>query len=262
LLTELHHQGRAPGRYYIVELSGELRARQEQLLANFPEVEWLDRMPKSFSGLVIGNEVLDAMPVQLVKKTASGWDEVGVTWREDQFQWAEQPLIDTTLLKQIPDIDNLPVGYLTEVHAIAQGFTRSVANMLRTGSGGACMFIDYGFPAQEYYLPQRHQGTLMCHYRHHAHTDPFYWPGLQDITVHIDFDAMCEVGCSAGLELLRYESQAAFLLNMGIGDLLLRTSPEDALRYLPQARALQKLVSPAEMGELFKVLVMGWRCRA
>lgn len=257
LLTELHHQGRAPDRYYIVELSGELRARQEQLLRNFKEVVWLQQMPASFSGLVLGNEVLDAMPVHLVKKTAMGWNEVGVTWQDGAFQWAEQALFDLTLLEQIPDATNLPIGYLTEVHVTAKGFMSSVSHMLHAGQSGVSVFIDYGFPSAEYYLLQRDQGTLMCHYRHHAHTDPFYWPGLQDITSHVDFSAMCQVGQWEGLELMCYTSQAAFLLHLGIGDLLLRTSPQDPMRYLPQANALQKLVSPAEMGELFKVLVMG-----
>lgn len=257
LLTELHNQGRAPERYYIVELSGELRARQEQLLRNFPEVVWLQQMPVSFSGLVIGNEVLDAMPVQLVKKKATGWNEVGVSWEENGFQWAGKPLKGTALLEQIPHAEQLPTGYLTELHVTAKGFMTSVAQMLNKGNSGLAVFIDYGFPTSEYYFPQRDQGTLMCHYRHHAHTEPFYWPGLQDITSHVDFSAMCEAGQSAGLDLLCYTSQAAFLLQTGIGELLLRTSPTDPMRYLPQANALQKLVSPAEMGELFKVLVMG-----
>jgi SAM-dependent MidA family methyltransferase len=257
LLTELHYQDKAPDRYYIVELSGELRARQEQLLKDFPEVVWLQQMPTSFSGLVLGNEVLDAMPVQLLNKAESSWVEVGVSWQEDTFQWSDKPLKDLTLLQQIPQAEELPIGYLTEVHATAQGFMSSVAQMINDGNAGLALFIDYGFPAAEYYLHQRDQGTLMCHYRHHAHSEPFYWPGLQDITAHIDFSAMCHAGERAGLELQCYTSQANFLLQMGIGELLLRTSPEDPMRYLPQANALQKLVSPAEMGELFKVLAMG-----
>ncbi|MGB6056520.1 MAG: SAM-dependent methyltransferase, partial [Burkholderiaceae bacterium] len=124
-------------------------------------------------------------------------------------------------------------------------------------TGAAALLIDYGFPAHEYYLPQRAAGTLMCHYRHHAHDDPFYLPGLQDITAHVDFSAMARAAQDGGLEVLGYGSQAAFLLDAGIGELLLRTPPEDALRYLPQANAVQKLLSPAEMGELFKVLAVG-----
>lgn len=247
LLTELHRQNCPPERYYIVELSGELRFRQEQLLKEFPEVVWLQQMPSSFSGLVLGNEVLDAMPVRLVKKTESGWNEVGVSWGDHGLQWVEKPCWDVALPAE------LPVGYLTELHPIAHGFMTSVAQMLTQGGAGAALFIDYGFPAAEYYLPQRDRGTVMCHYRHHAHSDPFYWPGLQDITSHIDFSKMSQID----LDLLCYTSQAAFLLHNGIGELLMRTSPEDPLSYLPQANALQRLISPAEMGELFKVLVMG-----
>ncbi|MCD6026377.1 MAG: class SAM-dependent methyltransferase [Solimicrobium sp.] len=261
LLTELHRHNCPPDRYYIVELSGELRARQEELLRDFSEVVWLENIPATFSGLVLGNEVLDAMPVHLVRKTETGWNEVGVTWQDSGLQWAEKPWPDLTLLKQIPLAEELPVGYLTELHVTAKGFMRSVAQMLSGEKSGLVLFLDYGFPASEYYLDQRDQGTLMCHYRHHAHTDPLYWPGLQDITSHVDFSAMCEAGQSAGLELLCYTSQAGFLLQMGIGDLLLRTSPTDPMHYLPKANALKKLVSPAEMGELFKVLIMGVNVR-
>jgi SAM-dependent MidA family methyltransferase len=125
------------------------------------------------------------------------------------------------------------------------------------GKGGAAILIDYGFPAHEYYHPQRSQGSLMCHYRHHAHPDPFYLPGLQDITAHVDFTAMARAALEENLSVLSYTSQAGFLLESGIADLLSRTSPEEVMAYLPQANALQKLISPAEMGELFKVLVVG-----
>jgi SAM-dependent MidA family methyltransferase len=135
---------------------------------------------------------------------------------------------------------------------------RTLAAMFQAkGSRGAAILLDYGFPAREYYFDERSSGTLMCHYRHHAHPDPFYLPGLQDLTAHVDFTAMALSAQDAGLEVLAYMNQAAFLLACGIGDLLLQTDPEDALRYLPQSKAVQKLVSPAEMGELFKVLVVG-----
>ena len=256
VLTELKAAGIAIDRYQIVDLSGELRARQEERLREFPEVSWLDRMPASFSGVVIGNEVLDAMPVNLVVKAEAGWMERGIGLADGQFVFIDRPC-DVALLAQIPDVDDLPVGYLTEVHPVAAGFMRSLAAMLDAGGSGAAVLIDYGFPAREYYLDQRGQGTLMCHYRHHAHPDPFYLPGLQDVTAHVDFTAMARAAVNAGLELLGYTTQAAFLLDGGIGDLLLRTPPEDQLRYLKQANAMQKLISPAEMGELFKVLVVG-----
>jgi SAM-dependent MidA family methyltransferase len=256
LLTELKAAGVEIDSYQIVDLSGELRARQEETLREFPKVTWLDRMPSSFSGVIIGNEVLDAMPVNLVIKTENGWMERGVGLSDQQFAFIDRPCV-AELVAQIPDADQLPLGYLTEVHPVAAGFMRSLAAMLDAGGAGAAVLIDYGFPAREYYLDQRGQGTLMCHYRHHAHPDPFYLPGLQDVTAHVDFTAMARAAIDGGLELLGYTTQAAFLLDAGIGDLLLRTSPEDQLRYLKQANAMQKLISPAEMGELFKVLVVG-----
>jgi SAM-dependent MidA family methyltransferase len=262
VLTELRQMDVAIERYAIVEVSGELRARQEETLREFPEVTWLDRFPDSFSGVVLGNEVLDAMPVNLVVKTDNGWRERGVSLSPvGGFVFEDRPC-HAELIRQVPDASGLPPGYLTETHTVAAGFMRSLGTMIasghgQSGRGSAAILIDYGFPAHEYYHPQRAQGTLMCHYRHHAHPDPFYLPGLQDVTAHVDFTAMAQAAVDSGLELLGYTSQAAFLLDAGIGELLLRTPPEDAKRYLPQANAMQKLISPAEMGELFKVLVVG-----
>lgn len=261
ILTELRDMGIVLDRYCIVELSGELRARQEKLLRDFPEVVWLDALPQAFSGVAIGNEVLDAMPVHLVTRTDDGWRERGVALYGNALSFEDRPC-DRSLLAQIPGADDLSAGYLTEVHPVACGFMRSLAASLKSGAaqsghGAAAILVDYGFPAREYYLAQREQGTLMCHYRHHAHPDPFYLPGLQDITAHIDFSAVTQSAAQGGVELLGYTSQAAYLIEAGIGDLLLRTSPGDVMRYLPQANAVQKLLSPAEMGELFKVLTIG-----
>jgi SAM-dependent MidA family methyltransferase len=265
ILSELQHSGIPLTHYFIVELSGELRSRQELLLKDFPQVTWLQTMPPIFSGVVLGNEVLDAMPVSLVVKTASGWAECHVSLAgpadNTAFILTERPC-DAALVAQIPDAGDLPTGYLTEVHTIAAGFMHSVGQMLMdgykaSGKAGVAIWLDYGFPANEYYLDQRAQGTLMCHYRHHAHPDPFYLPGLQDITAHVDFTAMAQAGLDVGLDLLAYTSQAGFLLEAGIGQLLLRIPVDDYQRYLPAANAVQKLISPAEMGELFKVLIMG-----
>ena len=261
ILTECAAAGITLESYSIVELSGELRARQQQTLANFPQVTWLDDFPSAYSGVVLGNEVLDAMPVSLVVKSDNGWLERGVAFDDDKFIFVDKPC-DAALVAQIPYKEELSVGYLTEVHPIAVGFMGSLASMFsagleQSGKGGAAIFLDYGFPASEYYLDQRSEGTLMCHYRHHAHPDPFYLPGLQDITAHVDFTAMAYAAVNNGLEMLGYMSQAAFLLTAGLGDRLLKTSPEDARAYLPLANAVQKLTSPAEMGELFKVLVVG-----
>jgi SAM-dependent MidA family methyltransferase len=263
MLTELAAMGVAVHRYSIVELSGELRARQQQTLRGFPQVTWLDQFPAVYSGVVLGNEVLDAMPVQLVTKTPQGWRERGIGLSPKKFVYRDRPC-DPALLAQIPHADALPEGYLTEVHPIALGFVRTLADMLRagfdyTGYGGAALLIDYGFPAHEYYLPQRAEGTLMCHYRHHAHADPFYLPGLQDITAHVDFSAIARTAVNSGLDVLTYTGQAAFLIDAGIGELLQRIPATDRLRYLPRANELQKLTSPAEMGELFKVIALGTR---
>jgi SAM-dependent MidA family methyltransferase len=259
VLTALAARGVQVERYTIIELSGELRARQQEALRDFPQVRWLDGFPETFSGVVLANEVLDAMPVELVVKTADGWRRQMVTVENGAFaftQAALEPALAAQLQRQVPDVDQLPEGYTTELHPVAAGFMASLAAMFKNGKGAAIL-LDYGFPAHEFYLDQRQGGTLMCHYRHHSHPDPFYLPGLQDITAHVDFTAMALAAQEAGLPVLAYMNQASFLLACGIGELLLETDPADALRYLPQARAVQKLVAPSEMGELFKVLVVG-----
>ena len=259
VLTALADDGVAVARYTIIELSGELRARQQEALADFPMVEWRDGFPEGFSGVVLANEVLDAMPVELVIKTNEGWRRQMVTVEDGRFAYVQQELdaaLSAQLARQVPDREHLAEGYLTELHPVACGFMGSLAGMFAGGKGAAFLF-DYGFPAHEYYVDARVGGTLMCHYRHHAHPDPFFLPGLQDITSHVDFTAMALAAQDAGLEVLGYMNQAGFLLGCGIGDLLLRTDPNDAVRYLPQSKAVQKLLSPAEMGELFKVLVVG-----
>jgi SAM-dependent MidA family methyltransferase len=259
VLSALAALGVTVESYTIIELSGELRARQQAALADFPQVRWLDNFPAAFQGVVLANEVLDAMPVELVVKDAGQWRRQLVTVRDGAFALASEEA-DTALLeqiaRQIPQAEALQDGYLTEIHPVACGFMRSLAAMYE-GGRGAAILVDYGFPAHEYYFDERSGGTLMCHYRHHSHPDPFYLPGLQDITAHVDFTAMALAAQDAGLEVLGYMSQASFLLAGGIGELLLQTDPEDALRYLPQSKAVQKLLSPAEMGELFKVLVVG-----
>ncbi|HEY5801730.1 MAG TPA: SAM-dependent methyltransferase [Burkholderiaceae bacterium] len=260
ILSECARAGIVVDSYTIVELSGQLRARQQDLLRDFRQVVWLDALPAAFNGVVFGNEVLDAMPVQLVEKHGEQWREVGVVVDEQGRYGYDSREANAALREQIAlqiaDADALPDGYLTEVHATGCGFMHSLAAMLAAGRGAALLF-DYGFPGHEYYHPQRDRGTLMCHYRHHAHDDPFYLPGLQDLTAHVDFTAMARAALAGGAEVLGYTSQAQFLLAAGIAELLQRTDPADARVYLPQANALQKLVSPAEMGELFKVLAIG-----
>jgi SAM-dependent MidA family methyltransferase len=258
LLAELDRLGALPSRYLILELSPDLRSRsRDTLAARVPHllerIAWLNQLPPAFSGCVIGNEVLDAMPVHVLCREGDGLLERGVVTAGEGFGWSARPLPDT--LRSRVDASCFPeAGYCSEVQLVAQGFVKSVASAL---DRGVALFIDYGFPQREYYLPQRTRGTLMCHYRHHAHDDPFFLPGLQDITSHIDFSAIAAAGGAAGLELLGYANQAQFLINCGITDLIGRTPPQDTRAYLPLASQVQKLTSPAEMGELFKVIALG-----
>jgi len=256
VLLELQRMDALPARYAILELSATLQARQrEQISAQAPQllerVQWLDRLPQSFSGVVLGNEVLDAMPVHLVTRQQGMLLDRGVSVVDGQFSWQDQPL-NTGALQQAAAALDLPAGYLTEINLAAPAFIASLAECM---TRGMILMIDYGFPRAEYYHPQRSQGTLMCHYRHHAHGEPFYWPGLQDITAHVDFSAISN--STPDLQLLGYTSQVNFLINCGITDLLAQTSPEDVARYLPLANQAQFLLSPAEMGELFKVIALG-----
>ena len=251
----LGEQGRAVAEYLIVELSADLRERQRELLVDFPQVQWLSVPPAAFSGLILCNEVLDAMPVRLLVRQQDRWFERGVSLSAGRFVFSDREA-GNTLADQIPDADSLPEGYLTEVHPRQCGFVRMLSDVLKAGGRGLALLIDYGFPAREYFLPQREQGTVMCHYRHHAHTDVFYLPGLQDITAHVDFTAAALAAQESGLTVAAYMSQAEFLIAAGLSDLMGQISPQDTRRWLTQSQAIQKLTSPAEMGELFKVLLL------
>lgn len=254
LLQELEARDALPERYLILELSPDLRERERDTLAArvphlLARVAWLNRLPPAFSGLVLGNEVLDAMPVEVVHIDANGAVEQGGV--DESLAWAFKPA--EAMLRDEAQRLGLPPGYRTEVGLVARGFIASVAQMLERG---AALFIDYGFPQREFYHPQRGAGTLMCHYRHRAHDDPFFLPGLQDITAHVDFSAIAETARAHGLDVLGYTTQAQFLIDCGVTELLLRTSPEDTVRYLTATAAAQKLLSPAEMGELFKAILL------
>ena len=254
LLIELERLGCAPRRYLMLELSPDLRDRsRDTLAARAPQllerVAWLNALPPAFTGIVIGNEVLDAMPVHVYERRGDRILELGVAFNEGRLEWAAWPPATTAAG---PDPSCFPVdGYRSEVQLIAQGFVRSLAGAL---SRGVALFMDYGFPRHEYYHPQRMRGTLMCHYRHRAHDDPFFLPGLQDITSHLDFSAIARAAHESGLDVTGYTGQAQFLVNCGITEILSGTPASDAAAYAPLAAQAQKLLSPAEMGELFKVI--------
>ncbi len=258
ILGELEKLGALPESYSILEVSADLRERQQALLREklphlAARVHWLDNLPEKISGAVIGNEVLDALPVHLLYWSAGSVFERGVATQEDRFIWQDR-LPENQALQDIAQTFNVPDDYLTEISPAARGL---IASLCERMSKGALLFIDYGFGAREYYHPQRARGTLMCHYRHHSHDDPFYLPGLQDITAHVDFTAIAEAAIDHGAHFLGYSSQAYFLLNNGITDLLGEVSPQDVKAYAPLSAQVQKLTSPAEMGELFKVIALG-----
>jgi SAM-dependent MidA family methyltransferase len=259
LLLELQKLGQLPGRYLIMEVSAQLHELQRNNLQQAlpPElmqrVQWLDELPEEFDGLILGNEVLDALPVHVVRTDAGQGYELGATCNGQGFAWGQQPL-SAGQLSELAAKLSLPAAYTTELCPAATGLIASLSQVLQQG---VMLFIDYGFPSREYYHPQRDHGTLMCHYRHYAHDDPFLHPGLQDITAHVDFTAIAEAGVANDMQLLGYCGQAQFLINCGITELLTRVSPQDMAAYAPLASQAQKLLSPAEMGELFKVIALG-----
>ncbi len=252
MLQALAALGQLPARYLILELSAELAQRQREMLAAEPDllarVSWLTALPQAFVGAIVGNEVLDAMPCRLVCWRGGAWWERGVCWREG-LAWEDKPLVDIAVVAHIAT-DGLPDGYLTEIQPEACGFVASLAEATRQG---VLILPDYGFVASEYYHPQRHKGTLMCHYRHHSHDDPFHLPGLEDITTHVDFSAIWRAGEAAGWQLEGYTAQGAFLLDAGLLECMAGMDSQSQ-DYFRAAAAAQKLVGPAEMGELFKVI--------
>lgn len=232
-------------RYTIVDLSGSLRARQQARLAAFGDrVQWATELPAQMKGVVVGNEVLDAMPVQLLHFDGQRWWERGVTLdAADALSFAdrETPLRPPVQAPFVP-------GTTVEIHPQAEAFVRTLAERLQRG---AAFFIDYGFPEDEFYLPQRTGGTLMCHRLHRADTDPLADPGLKDITAHVNFTGVALAGQDAGLDVLGYTSQGRFLLNCGLAQSLGQAQAAGDVRTLA---AGQKLVAEHEMGELFKVI--------
>lgn len=243
LLDALDALGCAPSRYTIVDLSGSLRERQAATLsAHALRVRWVSELPGTIEGVVVGNEVLDAMPVRLLHRLGGVWHERGVVLGADgHLAWSDRP----TDARPPLDVDG-PHDYLTEIHPQAEAFVRTLGDRL---TRGAAFLIDYGFPEAEYYHPQRHMGTLVCHRAHRSDSDPLADPGQKDITAHVNFTGIALAAQDAGLSVLGYTSQGRFLLNAGLLDLARDAGVrENAL--------MQKLVLEHEMGELFKVIAL------
>jgi SAM-dependent MidA family methyltransferase len=258
ILGEMEKKDALPESYLILEISADLRERQQEYIREkmpqyFARVKWLDTLPKNFSGAVIGNEVLDALPIHLLHWEDGKIQERGVAVINGRPIWQDK-LIDNAELLGIAQNIKAPDEYVSEVSTAARGLIASLCECI---DKGVIIFFDYGFGSREYYHPQRSQGTLMCHYRHQAHSDPFYLPGLQDITAHVDFTAIAETAIEHGAHFLGYTSQAHFLFNSGILEHLSEVSPDNIKIYAPLSAQVQKLTSPAEMGELFKVIALG-----
>jgi SAM-dependent MidA family methyltransferase len=240
LLTALKAMGQRVDRYTIVDLSDSLKERQRQTLhAHLDVLHWADALPAAMQGVVIGNEVLDAMPVKLLARVQGQWLERGVVQQDGAWAWADRP----TALRPPLEIEGAH-DYLTEIHPQAEAFVRTLGDRLERG---AIFLLDYGFPEAEYYHPQRHMGTVMCHRAHLADTDPLEAVGLKDITAHVNFTGIAVAAQDAGLELLGYTCQAHFLMNCGIVELMQNASVQERV-------AAQKLILEHEMGEFFKVM--------
>ncbi len=267
ILKTLEDLNSLPQHYFILEISADLQQRQRETLQTqvpylLNRVTWLKHLPsKPLQGVILANEVLDAMPVQRFRLDEQGVSEFYVSLAdpnnktsETPFIWQILPTRDKSLRTAVEILrPSLPIGYVSEMNLALSGWIQSVADIL---AAGLLLLIDYGFPSREYYHPQRDQGTLMCHYRHHSHTDPLILVGLQDITTHINFTAVAETAHTAGLQVAGYTNQAHFLLASGLADRLSALDPNDTQHYLQETQQAKTLLLPSEMGELFKVMAL------
>jgi len=269
LLKELSLRNALPKHYYILEVSADLRDRQQQYLKEtipdfYHNIIWLDQLPEpGFKGVVLANELLDAMPIELIKIEGEKLYERHVSIDKGHFIWQDKitektELIDyqnkiCQILAQNKHLIDTKGSYITEVNLIAKSWITSLAEIL---DEGAMLLIDYGYPELEYFHPQRHMGTLMCHYQHHRHDDPFYLPGLQDITAHVNFSDIAHTAVEAGLAVQGYTTQAHFLLAGGLEELSQRVDINNVSAYTQMAQQIKMLTLPNEMGELFKVIYL------
>jgi len=261
LLLALERENQLPSHYSILEVSADLRQRQQQTLQTrvphlFDRIYWLDQLPaQPLTGVILANEVLDAMPVQRFRVDDAGIHEFYVTWEGDQLAWQLGKPQDLRLVEKVQELALERTGehYDSEVNLLLPGWLKSVSACLERG---LVLLIDYGFPRAEFYHPDRSMGTLMCHYRHLAHPNPLILTGLQDITAHVDFTAVAEAALANKLKVAGFTSQAAFLLGCGLLDLATAIMTESESSQIKISQQIQKLTSPNEMGELFKVMAL------
>jgi SAM-dependent MidA family methyltransferase len=258
ILTRLQDLGFSLDRYDIIEVSPDLAQRQKALLTSTlaisktsTQCNWLSALPQDYKGIILANEVIDAIPCDAIIYQNGFWYWYGVTANEGKFSWkvgkpVEQDLLPESLLDKY-----FSAGYVTELHIPAHSWMRQVTQHLNTG---LFLTFDYGFPENEYYHPQRSKGTLMAHHRHHAIQDPFYLPGLSDLTTHVEWSQIARCALEENADDVYLSNQAAYLLDAGIGEIALELGdPGNPEVFLPISNSLQKLLSEAEMGELFKV---------
>ncbi len=259
LMRALQRLDALPGRYLVMELSPELRARQQALVkAELPGLserfEWLDCLPDTcIEGAVVANEVLDAMPVHRFRMAESGLEEQSVLCDGNALRPGWKPA-GRELLEAVESLGvQLPSGYISEINLRLQPWIGELGRLI---SRGAALLIDYGYERRDYYSPERNHGTLQCHYRHHSNTDPLHLPGMQDITAHVDFTAVAEAADSAGLAVSGYTSQAAFLLGCGIEQMLEGMAQKQDAAWFDLVEGFKRLVLPTEMGERFRVMAL------
>lgn len=263
LLLELEKLGLLPDSYMILEVSADLKQRQRELLNDsiphlIDRVVWLDSLPdESFSGLILANEVLDALAVKRFKKVNGEYRELKVGFENDELVWVEDSVgkeLEQALIKLDGELkETLPDNYISEVNLNLQKWLNGLNNVLLRG---AMFFIDYGYSSKEYYHQDRNAGTLLCHYRHRVHSDPFIYPGLQDITTSANFTAVAEAADQIGLHVSGFTNQAYFLFGCGLENLLVDIAAQDIKTHTEMTQQVKKLTLPEEMGERFKVLAL------
>lgn len=262
LMAELEVLECLPQRYFILERSATLKQRQQDMLRSalpdlYERIVWIDCLPEQdFRGVMLGNEVLDAMAVERFRWMGDHAEQFYVSLGEDGFSWQTGPVACEELNAAITRIARecaLPDGYISELNTSLQPWLKSVAGCLQEGM---ILLIDYGYPRHEYYHEQHSGGTLLCHYRQRAHADALLWPGLQDITAHVDFTAVAEAAVATGLAVSGYTTQAYFLLDSGLDSLLQSAGPTGDTAYLRQAQQAKTLILPGEMGERFKCIAL------
>jgi SAM-dependent MidA family methyltransferase len=262
LLAELARRDCLPGRYRILDVSADLRERQRATLADavpqlLDRVEWLDGLPEDFTGIVLANEVLDALPVERFAVRGGVVNALGVTSQLGRLEWSEarapEALADAVRSVERGTGIAWPDGYASEINLGLAGWLAALAASVRRG---VLLFVDYGLPRREFYAAERSDGTLLCHFRHRFHDDPFTRLGLQDITAWVDFTAVAEAGQAAGFGVAGYATQAHFLIGCGLGEFVADVSGLDVVSRVNLSRQAMVLTLPGEMGERFKAIAL------